>query len=58
MKITEVRAFGMDMWEVIIERPNGHRYHSIKSKRDHPDELSAYTAVLLDLEKEQTNGRR
>lgn len=53
MKITEVKAFGEDMWEVTIEWPNGHLYHSIKSKRDHPDELSAYTAVLLDLEKEQ-----
>ena len=55
-KIIEVREFGTTLWEVVIEWPNGHRYHRMKSKDKHPDELSAYLAVLKEIGEEQTSG--
>lgn len=57
--ITEVRAFGPYGWQVVLERP-GHRFFRIKSKKECPDELAAYTAVLKEIEesyKEQTQWR-
>ncbi len=51
--VTEVREFGEAMWEIILAWPNGYTFHRIKSKKDHPDELAAYTATLEEIEKEQ-----
>jgi hypothetical protein len=55
-KIIEVREFGTDMWEILIEWPNGHRFHRFKAKKDHPDELSAYLSTLKELGEEQSGG--
>lgn len=52
-EITEVRPFGHTMWEVILRYPNGHLFHRIKSKRDCPDELAAYTTTLQEIEDER-----
>ena len=43
-------------WQVSIREPNGHHHYRMLSKRDHPDQLSAYMAVAKELDKEQTNG--
>lgn len=56
--ITEVREFGTTLWEVVLSYPNGRLFHRIKSKRDCPDELSAYTSTLKEIEEEQTNGTK
>jgi hypothetical protein len=52
-KIIEVREFGTAMWEVVIEWPNGQRFHRMRSKKDCPDELSAYVTTLKELGEEQ-----
>ena len=52
--ITEVKEFGTTMWEVTLTYPTGRTFTRIKSKRDYPDELAAYTSPLQDIEEEHT----
>jgi hypothetical protein len=54
--IAEVKEFGPDHWEVSLSWPNGHYFMRIKSRRDCPDELAVYMAVLKEIEEEQTYG--
>lgn len=54
--ITEVKEFGPDHWEVTLQWPNGHYFTRIKSRRDCPDELAVYTAVLKEIEEDEING--
>jgi hypothetical protein len=51
--ITEVKEFGPEAWQVECVRPNGWRFFRIKSRKDCPDELAAYTTVLNEIEEEQ-----
>jgi len=55
-EISGVIPFGDNAWEVKLVWPNGHRFYRVKGRRDHPDELSAYTATLKELEDEYPNG--
>ena len=54
--ITEVREFGPTAWEVEFTYTGGsYRYTRILLKKDYPDELAAYTAVLKEIEEEEQN---
>lgn len=58
--VIEVREWaGSGFWEARILLPNGHSRYRLVSKDKYPDELSAYMAVVRELEKEeQTDGTR
>lgn len=51
--VVEVREYDT-LWDVVIEDSNtGSRYYRIKSKREHPDALSAYLSVTKELDREK-----
>jgi hypothetical protein len=52
--VTEVRDFG-GAWEIVLTYPSGAQYHRILLKKDYPDELAAYTAIVKRLEEEEQN---
>lgn len=56
VEVVEVRDGSEYFWDVEIRMSDGTTSYRCKSKRNHPDQLSAYMAVTREIQEEQTNG--